>query len=69
VGQPFSINLGAEGRGAKTATVRIYDMLGTKIRERVTTTPITEVIYAQGIFFVSVESAVGKKVFRVVISD
>jgi hypothetical protein len=64
VGQPFHISWGEQQGSAVTITV--YDMMGRKIRERVaTSTPATEVIHTQGIFFISIELPSGKRVIKV----
>ena len=69
-GSPFCIGAEASGKKVERNTVRIYDACGRKIRERVAfATPIVDVLHASGIFFVSVESALGRKVFKLVVRD
>jgi hypothetical protein len=67
-GSPFYISAEPSGRGAEKSTIRIYDAEGKRIRERVgAATPIADVLYTSGIFFVSVESSLGRKLFKVLV--
>jgi hypothetical protein len=69
-GSPFCINAESFDKKVERNTIRIYDASGKKIRERVAfATPIVDVLYTAGIFFVSVESSLGRKVFKLMVSD
>jgi hypothetical protein len=70
-GRPFCISSKSlDKKVERNTTVRIYDATGKKIREKVTfATPIVDVLYTAGIFFVSVESSLGRKVFKLMVSD
>jgi hypothetical protein len=69
-GSPFYISAEPSGRGVAKSTLRIYDAEGKRIREQVAcAAPIVDVLYASGIFFVCVESSLGRKVFKLLVRD
>jgi hypothetical protein len=68
-GSLFCISSRASSDREDRWTVRIYDASGRKIRERVASaTPMVDVLHAPGLFFVSVEASLGRKVFKLAVA-